>query len=106
MVKPNPIIESAVRIQAMRVLSAAITDRSTARSVRSSARIVPRSFVAVSTSMKIPSDRFFDRYLRNLRTSSNARHYSTKNQVGQNGEKERDNDRFSRINKVQFDNLI
>src|SRR5208337_4473980 len=51
MVKPNPIIESAVRIHAMSVLSDAMIVRSKARSVRSSARIVPLSFGWVSAGL-------------------------------------------------------
>src|SRR6266436_3832582 len=47
--KPDPIIERAVRIHAISVLSAAIIVRLRARSVRSSARTVPLSFGAVST---------------------------------------------------------
>src|SRR5271154_5272226 len=49
MLKPNPIIEIAVRIHAINVLSPAIIERLRARSVRSSARTVPLSFGAVST---------------------------------------------------------
>lgn len=49
MLKPNPIIEMAVRIHAISVLSAAITVRWTARSVRSSARTIPLLFSSVST---------------------------------------------------------
>jgi hypothetical protein len=54
MLKPNPIIESAVRIHAISVLSAAIIVRRRARSVRSSARTVPLSFGAISTRLTKP----------------------------------------------------
>src|SRR5271165_115983 len=55
MLNPNPIIEREVRIHAIRVLSAAMIVRWRARSVRSSARIVPLSFGAVSTTFMQPS---------------------------------------------------
>src|ERR1700722_3864236 len=48
MPKPNPIIEMAVRIQAISVLSPAMMVRWRATSVRSSARNVPLSFGTVS----------------------------------------------------------
>src|ERR1700746_1919495 len=49
MLKPNPIIEIAVRIHAISVLSAEMIVRLRARSVRSSARAVPLSIGAFST---------------------------------------------------------
>src|SRR6266576_5769688 len=48
MLKPNPIIESEVRIHAINDLSDAMFVRWIARSVRFSARTVPLSFGAVS----------------------------------------------------------
>jgi hypothetical protein len=48
-VKPKPIIEMAVRTQAMSVLSAAIIDLLIARFVRSSARSVALSSPVLST---------------------------------------------------------
>src|SRR4029450_2667660 len=55
MPKPNPIIEMAVLIHAIRVLSPAILVRWRARSVRSSARTVPLSFAGVSIRLMGPS---------------------------------------------------
>src|SRR4029077_304068 len=54
MLKPNPIIEREVRIQAISVLSAAIIVRCRARSVRASARTVPLSLGSVSTRLMEP----------------------------------------------------
>src|SRR5580765_8010692 len=96
MLKPNPIIEIAVRIQAISVLSDAMIVRWRARLVRSSARTVPRSFGAVSTGISVlarlmghPSHRSVSSYggvcglnWGRLLGSSQTRHQSAHNQVG------------------------
>src|ERR1700719_1949606 len=82
MLKPNPIIERAVRIHAISVLSAAIIVRWIARSVRSSARTVPLSLGAVSARLielflrrpgHVPSPKvgFRDQELNGDRTGTN-----------------------------------
>src|SRR5208337_3307104 len=115
MLKPNPIIERAVRIHAINVLSDAIIVRSKARSVRSSARTVPLSFSAPSTgSMRHSSGGGFCRDgcffrgwgRRTLRCSSHTCNQSAQNQVGHYRQDEGDDERFPRIYKAVHDDLV
>src|SRR5271167_248628 len=108
MLKPNPIIERAVRIQAMSVLSDAIIVRSKARSVRSSARIVPLSFRSVSTRlMGHSSDGGLCRLCwRRFLRSCHPRDQSAQNQVGHDRQDEGNDDRLSWIYKAQHDDLV
>lgn len=97
MVKPNPIIDIAVRTQAIRVRSAATIDRLMAKLVRSLARSVPVSSSGFLTSLCRSSDAGAFVMLVNISfiPSSQPRNQPTENEVGNDGQNESDDESFA-----------